>query len=145
MSLRNVPIPETIVLPLALGVALEAFFPQTLFQSSSLSMILMGVCVVLGVTLIVWSVRTAGMEDMASPELIMMNGPYAFSRNPMYIAWFALYLGIFLLDPSLWLALLFLAAFLLTHYLAVLPEEKALKQKFGARYDQYCEKVRRYL
>jgi protein-S-isoprenylcysteine O-methyltransferase Ste14 len=63
----------------------------------------------------------------------------------MYVAWFALYFGVFLLDPSLWLALLFLPAVLLTHYLAILPEEKVLKRKFGVRYEQYRKRVRRYL
>ena len=145
MRLKNVPIPETIVLPLALGVALEAFFPQALFSLSSISVVLMVVLFVAGITLIVWSVRTAGLGDMAAPELVIQDGPFAFSRHPMYLAWFALYLGVFLLDPSLWLALLFPPAFLLTHYLAILPEEKVLKRKFNARYEQYCKKVRRYL
>lgn len=145
MSWRNIPIPETIVLPLAIGVALEAFLPRALFPLSSLSMILMVVFFLLGATLIVWSVRTVGLADMALPEILIEDGPYAYTRNPMYLAWFAIYMSVFLLDPSLWLALLFPIAFLLTHFYAILPEENRLKHKFARRYNQYCKKVRRYL
>ncbi len=145
MSWKNIPIAEAIVIPLAIGVVLETFFPQALFPQSSPSMVLMGVCFALGVTLIVWSVRSAGLGDMAAPDLLLQDEPYAYARNPMYLAWNALCLGVFLLEPSLSLAFLFLPAFLLTHCLAILPEEKVLKRKFDARDEQYCRKVRRYL
>jgi protein-S-isoprenylcysteine O-methyltransferase Ste14 len=36
-------------------------------------------------------------------------------------------------------------ALLIVHFIAVLPEEQYLAQKFGASYRDYCQRVRRYL
>ena len=145
MRWKNVPIPETIVVPLALGVVLETFLPRTLFTRTDFSIFLTLALVVVGVALILWSVRVAGVRDLASPDLLITDGPYALSRNPMYLSWMVIYLAVFFLNPSLWLAILFFPAILLTHYLAILPEERVLNQKFGDRYEQYCKKVRRYI
>jgi protein-S-isoprenylcysteine O-methyltransferase Ste14 len=145
MRWKNVPIPETIVVPLALGVVLETFLPRPLFIRNDFSIFLAFALIVLGLALILWSVRVVGVRDMGSPDLLITDGPYALSRNPMYLSWMVIYLAVFSLNPSLWLAILFFPAILLTHHLAILPEERTLNQKFGARYEQYCKKVRRYI
>jgi protein-S-isoprenylcysteine O-methyltransferase Ste14 len=79
-----------------------------------------------------------------TPELIP-NGPYRFSRNPMYVAMtlFALGLGIALND--LWVSLFAPVSLLVVHFIAVLPEEQYLTGKFGESYRGYIARVRRYL
>jgi protein-S-isoprenylcysteine O-methyltransferase Ste14 len=57
----------------------------------------------------------------------------------------ALYLGLALLTPSFWALVLFPAAVLLVLWGAVRPEERFLHEQFGAAYDDYTRRVRRWL
>jgi protein-S-isoprenylcysteine O-methyltransferase Ste14 len=79
-----------------------------------------------------------------SPELIL-NGPYRFTRNPMYLGVTLLELGLGLAVNILWISLLAAPALLVVHLIAVLPEERYLSEKFGDRYEDYLVQVRRYL
>jgi protein-S-isoprenylcysteine O-methyltransferase Ste14 len=78
------------------------------------------------------------------PRRLVVRGPYAWVRNPMYIG-----AGVALLGASLFyqsLALLGYATvfFLVTHLFVVLYEEPALRGTFGAEYESYCHQVRRW-
>ena len=79
-----------------------------------------------------------------SPELIL-QGPYRFTRNPMYLGMTLITIGIGLATNNLWIALFALPALLTVHIIAVLPEERYLSDKFGERYTAYLSQVRRYL
>jgi protein-S-isoprenylcysteine O-methyltransferase Ste14 len=144
MRWKNVPIPETIVFPLALGIGLDLFFSKQLFPSNSLWVALSAALFLFGLSLMVWSVRVDGRHDLTTPEELITGGPYAFSRNPMYVAWVSIYLSVLCFNQSLWLAMLFLVSMFWTHLLAVMPEERILKNQFGEKYSNYCQHVRRY-
>src|SRR5438477_5647202 len=58
-----------------------------------------------------------------TPELIF-DGPYRWTRNPMYVGMTLLTVGIGLLAGVLWISLLAFAALLVVHFVAVLPEER---------------------
>lgn len=79
-----------------------------------------------------------------SPELIS-SGPYRFSRNPMYIGITLVEIGLGLALNNLWISLFAIPALLTVHFIAVLPEERYLSEKFGERYKTYLAQVRRYL
>ena len=79
-----------------------------------------------------------------SPELIL-QGPYRFTRNPMYVGMLLLTLGVGLLAGRLWIAVLAPLALLVVHFTAVLPEERYLTAKFGEPYTNFTRRVRRYL
>jgi protein-S-isoprenylcysteine O-methyltransferase Ste14 len=79
-----------------------------------------------------------------SPELIE-KGPYRWTRNPMYVGLTCVLVGLGLALNNLWFSLLAAAALLVVHVIAVLPEEKYLKEKFGRSYEEYCTRVRRYI
>jgi protein-S-isoprenylcysteine O-methyltransferase Ste14 len=57
----------------------------------------------------------------------------------------ALYLGRVLLAPTVWGLVLFPVAVLLVLWGAIHPQERFLHQQFGARYDDYARRVRRWL
>ena len=76
-----------------------------------------------------------------SPELLF-QGPYRFTRNPMYVGMTLLQLGLGLALNNLWISLLSPVSLLVVHFLA---EEKYLSEKFGDSYRAYLTKVRRYL
>jgi protein-S-isoprenylcysteine O-methyltransferase Ste14 len=72
------------------------------------------------------------------------DGPYRFTRNPLYVAALGVYLGVTLwVDGLAPLLLLFPVAWML-HWGIVLREEHYLQAKFGATYDAYRLQVRRW-
>ena len=79
-----------------------------------------------------------------TPSLVF-EGPYRFTRNPMYVGMTAVQVGIGLFADSVWVVGLAAVSLLVVHAIAVLPEEKYLTEKFGAPYEQYLRRVRRYL
>jgi protein-S-isoprenylcysteine O-methyltransferase Ste14 len=79
-----------------------------------------------------------------TPNLVF-RGPYRFTRNPMYVGMTAVQVGIGLFVDSLWVIGLAAVSLLVVHLIAVLPEEKYLAEKFGAPYEDYLRRVRRYL
>jgi protein-S-isoprenylcysteine O-methyltransferase Ste14 len=76
---------------------------------------------------------------------IIEEGPFRVSRNPLYVGLLALYLGLALLAPTFWGLVLFPAAVVLVFWGAIRPEERYLHERFGAEYDDYARRVRRWL
>jgi protein-S-isoprenylcysteine O-methyltransferase Ste14 len=93
-----------------------------------------------------WFVRTGQRPTpwTPSPELIF-EGPYRFTRNPMYLGMTLVQLGLGTILGNFWIALFALPSLLLVHFIAVRPEERYLSSKFGKPYDDYRSRVRRYL
>ncbi len=79
-----------------------------------------------------------------SPELIF-EGPYRFTRNPMYSGVTLFEIGLGLALNNLWISLFAVPALVTVHLLAVRPEERYLSEKFGESYNAYRTRVRRYL
>ncbi|MBW3227236.1 isoprenylcysteine carboxylmethyltransferase family protein [Marinobacter adhaerens] len=78
-------------------------------------------------------------------ESLVVSGVYRYSRNPMYLGFLLV-----LCAWGLWLgnlpALLFLPAFVLyMNHFQIVPEERFMADKFGATYETYCAKVRRWM
>jgi protein-S-isoprenylcysteine O-methyltransferase Ste14 len=94
-----------------------------------------------------WQFRRheTGLLPGQATHAIIVEGPYRFSRNPLYLGLLVLYLGLALLAPTSWGLVLFPAAVLLVTWGAVRPEERFLHERFGASYDEYARRVRRWL
>jgi len=88
--------------------------------------------------------RTGLLPGQATSSIIE-EGPYRRSRNPLYVGLLALYVGLALLMPTLWGLVLAPAAVLLVRWGAIGPEERYLHERFGAPYDAYASRVRRWL
>lgn len=105
-----------------------------------------------GVALNVWpkrGFRQVGttvnpMRPYASSQLVV-RGPYRHSRNPMYLGHLLVMAGWGLWLQSGWggIALLLQLAWLTR--LQVMPEERALRARFGQAYVDYCARVRRWV
>ena len=76
---------------------------------------------------------------------MIREGPYALSRNPLYLGLLALYLGIALMASSLWALVLFPLGVVLGDGGAIRPEERFLRQRFGPAYEEYAGRVRRWI
>jgi protein-S-isoprenylcysteine O-methyltransferase Ste14 len=71
--------------------------------------------------------------------------PYRFSRNPIYLAFFALHLGLAIWANSLWLMATLSATVAIIAVVVVPREERYLTGRFGAEYLEYKASVRRWL
>ncbi len=88
--------------------------------------------------------RTGLLPGQPTHALIE-TGPYRLSRNPLYVGLLTLYVGVALLLPTFWGLVLIPTAVLLVHWGAIRPEERFLHERFGASYDGYAGRVRRWL
>ncbi|MGF7231282.1 methyltransferase family protein [Arachidicoccus sp.] len=76
---------------------------------------------------------------------LQTNGVYAFSRNPMYIGFYFLYLGFALLYGNLWTFIVMPVLALIINLYVIKREERYLRRKFGREYKSYKKSVRRWL
>lgn len=88
---------------------------------------------------------TASVVSFTKPseEGMCRSGPYRFSRNPMYVAYFLFFLGCALLTQSLLLLGILLVFQGSAHWL-ILAEERWCSAQFGETYLGYMRSVRRY-
>jgi protein-S-isoprenylcysteine O-methyltransferase Ste14 len=76
---------------------------------------------------------------------LVVTGAYRFSRNPMYLGFLALLLGwAAFLDNAYSLVALPVIVISLTQ-LQIKPEEGALQARFGADWEDYARRVRRWI
>ncbi len=79
------------------------------------------------------------------PKELVAVGFYRFVRNPMYVGILAILIGYFLWF-GFWNLLIYLVLiFLAFHTFVTLYEEPTLKQKFGSAYEDYCQRVPRWI
>jgi protein-S-isoprenylcysteine O-methyltransferase Ste14 len=76
---------------------------------------------------------------------IVRTGPFRFSRNPIYLAFFMLQLGIALWMTSIWMVATLIPAAALVSRVVVRREERFLESRFGEQYASYRDSVRRWL
>ena len=105
---------------------------------------------VLALALFCWALVTMTRAGSNLPTnrpttAIVDNGPYGFTRNPIYVSMALGLIGLAIAFDSLWL-LLMLAPFLLViRYGVIAREETYLARKFGDVYRDYTSRVRRWL
>jgi protein-S-isoprenylcysteine O-methyltransferase Ste14 len=92
--------------------------------------------------------RRAGTEvsptSQTNAELVT-SGAYRFTRNPMYLGLIIASLGIaiFFGRPLMFLTPLFV--FAITNWIFIPFEEAKMRRQFGAEFDAYTQRVRRWL
>jgi protein-S-isoprenylcysteine O-methyltransferase Ste14 len=80
-----------------------------------------------------------------TPPYLLTGGPYRFTRNPMYIAEMALWLGWAILYGSIPILIALLVMASLMNKRVVAREERDLEARFGASYLEYKNRVPRWL
>jgi len=76
---------------------------------------------------------------------IVRAGPYRFSRNPIYLAFSLLQLGIAIWVNSLWIVATLVPAHAVIAWIVAPREERYLERAFGAEYLAYKSSVRRWI
>ncbi len=82
---------------------------------------------------------------MDPPKKLVVEGPYCIVRNPMYWSVAFVMLGEAAVFHSMALLDLAVVFFVGVNLFVLFFEEPALKQKFGAEYEEYCRRVPRWL
>ena len=78
------------------------------------------------------------------PEGVRQTGPYRWTRNPQLMTYGVLLLGFGIMYPSIQTAS-WILLFAAIGYLMVLTEEEHLSTLFGEKYNDYCNKVPRFI
>jgi protein-S-isoprenylcysteine O-methyltransferase Ste14 len=141
----NVPIPEAHIAGIIAGIILQFIYPLSINWQPGIGYLLGGLAIGSGALFAGWAVITAADLDIESPAGILTTGPYAFSRNPMYVGWTLLNLGIALAANNLWILLSLPIVIFYTHKFVILNEEQILEGQFGDQYLEYKNSVRRYI
>jgi protein-S-isoprenylcysteine O-methyltransferase Ste14 len=120
------------------------------FLPSALALPIGVALIVVAVALFVSSVakfRAAGtpVPGHQPTTAIVRAGPYRFSRNPIYVAFSLLQLGIAIWANSVWLLATLVIAIALMQFIVIRREEEYLERRFGAVYLEYKASVRRWL
>lgn len=94
-----------------------------------------------------FTMRRAGTNiNPHAPALaIVSNGPFQFTRNPLYLSLVLLNLGAALFFNVIWAVVTLIPAVLTVHFGVILREERYLSSKFGQTYLDYRQRVRRWL
>lgn len=91
--------------------------------------------------------RRAGTNvyTFEQPDLLVTDGIYSVTRNPMYLGLILIVVGAALVSGTLVAGLLSAAFIPVVRYGYVAYEESAMRGKFGRRYEEYCQTVGRWL
>ena len=137
--------------PLLSGFVIQHFVPIRIVTGAEPARVLhlVGAAeIFIGAALMAWAVAT--FKRMQTPIIpirpartLVAEGPFRLTRNPMYLAFALIYLGVAFVANAFWPLLFLPEAVVLTYLLAIKREEAYLTREFGDSYPAYCARVRR--
>ena len=136
--------------PLVIGVLLTVVAGDPFFPPADGARVVGGILVVVfavwnGWALAVMAAHRTALLPGGATRVVLDRGPFRFSRNPLYVGLIVLDVALALIWPSVWALILVPVGVGLLTWGAILPEERYLTDKFGADYDDYRRRVRRWL
>jgi protein-S-isoprenylcysteine O-methyltransferase Ste14 len=95
----------------------------------------------------IWTLlrRRTSMLPFRPATAMVIEGPYRFSRNPMYVGMSLLTVAFGLLLNTWWPMLLLIPSLMALQSFVIDREERYMRRRFGAEYDAYTRRVRRWL
>jgi len=156
MKLSEFNRPHTLVLPpVPYAVALYGAWwlgqngypwPLPLSDAETLGWALVGV----GLSLFAWTLLTlwrhhTTVNPYRAAHHLCIDGPFAFSRNPIYVGDWVIYLGVMLILHTAWPLLFAPLVWVIIRYGVIRHEEAHLTARFDGHYLDYKARVRRWL
>jgi len=89
--------------------------------------------------------RGTAVEPWKPSTVLINEGPYRFSRNPIYVGFAFTYAGLAIAMDSALVLFLLLPCLAVVDQFVIQREERYLAAKFGSDYEAYRQKVRRWL
>lgn len=146
-----VPPPILLFACLAPAAALQYFEPMPIASYSFNAGMLAGAVLMLcALALAVWGIaelksNRTPLEPGHVPSRLVTSGPYRFTRNPLYVALLLVNAGLAAMVNSAWFLAGAAVLLLLLDRLVVSTEESTIRATFGAEYDAYVARVRRWI
>ncbi len=133
MSLKNKRLLQRMRVPLGFlfGIVFLIFA-----RPESISLGIGGAIAVIGILIRAWA-----SGHIRKNQNLAVSGPYAYTRNPLYLGSFILGLGFTVASGVWWLGFIFIALFLGIYLPVMRVEAKDLTELFGADYEEYAGKV----
>jgi protein-S-isoprenylcysteine O-methyltransferase Ste14 len=149
----RIPPPLLFALPLLTGFIVQHFVPTHIVNGVQPTRIIrmVGVAeIAIALGLFAWAVSTfvrlmTPVIPMRRARALVDEGPFRLTRNPMYLGFTVLYLGITFAANAFWPLVFLPEAIALTYLFAIRLEEAYLTREFGDAYTEYCSRVRRWL
>jgi protein-S-isoprenylcysteine O-methyltransferase Ste14 len=101
-----------------------------------LTLLVGAVFAVLGLLIRAWS-----SGHIRKNKTLAVSGPYAHTRNPLYVGSFIMGLGFTIASAVWWLVLIFIVLFLGIYLRVMRVESQELTALFGADYEKYSQNV----
>jgi protein-S-isoprenylcysteine O-methyltransferase Ste14 len=131
------------------GMGLERYVPMPRLPAG-IPRIFGAVLVLPCLVLTAWSFRRfwasgTSIVPIRPTTALVIEGPYRFTRNPMYLGLLLLYVGVACWSGLVWPLLLAPVLVWVMSVSVIGREERYLSRKFGAEYRRYQAQVRRWL
>jgi protein-S-isoprenylcysteine O-methyltransferase Ste14 len=144
-----VPPPLVYLAFFLVGLVLERYAPLLPLRGL-IGRVVGAVLILFWLTLTIWSVRRfrasrTSLVPVRSTTALVIEGPYRFTRNPMYLGLLMLYVGTACWFGLLWPLLLAPALVAVVQVFVIGREERYLTRKFGDEYRRYQRQVRRWV
>ena len=137
---------------LLLGLSLDRLLslPLILPEVALIRWAVGGGLILIGVAIVAAGVRNFSRAATPVPSnqpvrALVTSGIHGWSRNPIYVGMFLLYVGIGIGARSPWVLILALPLVIILRYRVVAREETYLERRFGDAYREYKARVRRWL
>ncbi|MBN9243184.1 MAG: isoprenylcysteine carboxylmethyltransferase family protein [Mesorhizobium sp.] len=148
-----IPLPPLIYLvALLAGIALGLFVPLPWLGGVLADLLFAAGWIMAAGALALWfsAIRAMRRADTTlnpkgTPDHLLTGGPFAVSRNPIYLGATLFLIGIALISANPWILLAAFAAAFLTGKLVIGREERILAERFGKKYRDYAKRVRRWI
>lgn len=146
------PPPLLTLLSIAAGAIVDHFKPFPLIRNLDFGprVALCAAILLAGASVVFTAIRQfVRHHEHPSPyeptNAIVSTGIYRFTRNPIYVGFLIVVIAAAIGFNSWWVLLSIVPLFLLLQFGVVLREETYLSAKFGAVYDDYRRRVRRWI
>src|SRR5436305_6161829 len=87
---------------------------------------------------------TSGQNEKLIATRLNTEGPYALTRNPLYLGNLGITLGLCLIAHDPWLLGIVLFLFAVQYRAIIAAEERFLRERFGVAYEAWCARVPRF-
>ena len=144
----QVPPPFVLLGSILVGVGLHLFFPLHFIVQFRWVFAGLLMCVGLGtVSYCVWMFRKAqtAIQPWKATSRIVTSGPYRWSRNPIYLSFVLIGIGLAWALDNLWILMMQIPVIIVINHFVIRKEERYLVEKFGERYKAYKARVRRWI
>ena len=146
---RSIYPPIWLLIGLITIFSLNEFYPGYRFTSFA-GQVIGGVLIVVGLALLVlanglFSQANTNVIPFRPATALVTTGIYRLTRNPMYLGMLSVLLGCAVTVGATTALIVPVLFVVIIQSRFILAEEAMLRSTFGAQYEQYCERVRRWL